>query len=183
MSANSVLLISNVLQVSLRKHGFSRKLLEKFHVKKGKIFELSFAIAPRNIHEIDQNSMYEKLSELPFANVAPQENQQSSIGFSNIAPDKDFQVFVSTCHQNRSLLVPDESLDETSGLLRFVYVVADSQVKLSSDTSFALNGGISLHQADQLTFLRTTFFLRFLTTPGKLWFTRKWRLKPTRPWS
>ena len=84
--------------------------------------------------------MYEKLSKLPFAKIAPQENQQSSLGFSNEARDNDFQVLVSTCHRSRSVLVPDEGFDTTSGLFRFVYVVADSQVKkLFPDTSFANN--------------------------------------------
>ena len=72
--------------------------------------------------------MYEILSKLPFANVATIENRQSSLGFSNIAPEKDFQVYVSTCHRNRSLLAPEESFNTSSDLFRLVYVVADSPV-------------------------------------------------------
>jgi len=112
MSANSVLFMSNVLQASLRKHGFSWKIFECFHAKKGKTFKQSFATALQNLrHEIDEISMYEILSKLPFANVATIENRQSSLGFSNIAPEKDFQVYVSTCHRNRSLLAPEESFN------------------------------------------------------------------------
>ena len=124
LTANSVLFMSKIVSRYLIRHQLSWKVLNCFSNRKcaKKSFKHALRLLER---ELENASMYEMFIRLPFVNLISVQSRNDVLDLTTVDPDKDFQVFISSCTQMRYALPPQDDIEFNDQRFRLVYVMED----------------------------------------------------------